>query len=74
MGNSKGRPSKKFGGSNVHNGGSISQSGSQRYGGAPKPKRGSGGKSGGGPSLGDVLFGKGPVQWGHGGSKKKRKK
>ncbi len=57
----------------THHGG-LSQSGSQRYGGAPKPARGNGGKPGGGMSLGEVLFGKGPVQWGHGGSKKNRNK
>lgn len=57
----------------THNDG-FGQSGQQCYGGAPKPKRGNGGSSGGGMTFGEALFGKGSVQWGHGGSKKNRKK
>lgn len=60
-----GRPSNKFkGGSNRHNGASISQSGQQQFGASPKPKRGNGGKgrnksgSGGQSSLERMLFGK----------------
>jgi hypothetical protein len=71
-----GRPSKKFGGTDKHNGASISQSGSQSFGRTPRVERsGSGGGSGFGgstpsylrvPSMSDVFK--------HGGTKKNRKK
>jgi hypothetical protein len=76
MGNQRRNPpSKKFNGSNVHNGGSISQSGQPSRSQTPRPKRGNGGRnSGGSMNIADVIFGKGPVKWGHDGSKKNRKK
>lgn len=62
--------SKSFrGGSNRHNGGSISQSGSQNFGYSGQtrqPKRSTG------PTIGQILFGPGPKNMTHGGKKKRK--
>lgn len=57
-----------------HIGASRSQSGQPQRSQTPKPSRGNGGGRGAGPTLGQMIFGPGPKNTSHGGSKKGRNK